>query len=243
MPFLEHLEELRWRILWSLLALAAGAVVGFVVVSRFDVLGLLVRPIRPLLSGGKLRYLSPADPFFITLRLALMVGVLLAFPVIVHQVWSFVSPALKREEKRAIVPALYFGLVLFVAGMALGYFGVLPIALRFLTGFQQESLEPMITIGPYLGFVLKLLLGFGVAFETPVVMLVLGALGVVTSDMLRRGRRYAIVLIFIAGAVLTPPDVFSQVLMSLPLLLLYEVSIWLVKWTERRRADTPDAAT
>ncbi|HKJ92074.1 MAG TPA: twin-arginine translocase subunit TatC [Longimicrobiales bacterium] len=236
MPFLEHLEELRWRILWSLLALVVGTVIGFVLVSHFDVLGLLIRPVEPYVEGGKLRYLSPADPFLITLKLAVTAGILLAFPIVMYELWSFVSPALMPSEKRAIVPSLYFGLVLFIGGMALAYFGVLPIALRFFSQFQTQSLEQNITIGPYLGLVVKLLLGFGLVFETPVIMLVLGALGIVTSDMLRHTRRYAIVIIFVVAAVLTPPDIFSQSLMAVPLLVLFEVSIWLVKWTEKRRA-------
>ncbi len=242
MPFLEHLEELRWRIIWSLLALVAGALAGFFLVTHFDVLGLLIRPVRPFLQGGKLKYLGPADPFFVTLHLAVITGLLLAFPIVAYQIWSFVSPALLPAEKRAILPALYFGLLLFAGGMALAYFGVLPIALRFFSGFQQADLEQNITIDAYLALVLKLLLGFGLVFETPVVMLVLAALGIVTSSMLRRTRPFAIVIIFVVAALLTPPDVFSQMLMALPLLVLYELSIWIVKITERRRAASIAAA-
>lgn len=240
MPFLEHLEELRWRILWSLIALVAGTIVGFVVVSHFDVLRLLIRPIRPYLGGGKLKYLSPAEPFFVTLKLALTAGVLLAFPVIAYQIWSFVSPALKPKEKRTIIPFLYFGLLLFLAGMSLAYFAVLPMALRFFMGFLQESLEQNITVGPYLGLVVKLLLGFGLIFETPVIMLILGTLGIVRSEMLRSTRRYAVAIIFVVAAVMTPPDVFSQCMMAVPLLLLYELSIWLVRWTEGKRELSDD---
>lgn len=235
MPFLDHLEELRWRILWSLSALVVGSVIGFFLVVHFNVLALLIRPIEPFLSEGKLKYLSPADPFTITLKLAVTAGILLAFPVIVYEVWAFLAPALKSEEKRAVIPALYFGLGLFAGGMALAYFVVLPMALRFFAGFQQESLEENITVGPFLGLVVKLLLGFGIVFETPVVMMVLGAMGLVTSDMLRRTRRVAIVIIVAVGAFLTPPDIFSQLMMAVPLLILYELSIWLVKWTERKR--------
>lgn len=236
MPLLDHLEELRWRLLRSLLALVVGALVGFFLVNHFPVLPLLIRPIQPYLDGGKLKYLSPVDPFWITLKLALSVGVLLALPVVIYEIWAFVSPALRPAEKRAIIPALYFGLLLFLAGVALAYFGVLPIALGFLTSFQTESLEQNITIGPYLGLILKLMLGFGIVFETPVVMLILGSLGIVRSDMLRRGRPYAIVGIFVIAALLTPPDVFTQSLMAVPLLFLFELSIWLVRWVERRRA-------
>ncbi len=235
MPFLDHLEDLRWRILKSLLALAVGAVIGFFLVMHFNVLGLLIHPVEPYLNGSKLKYLSPADPFLITLKLGITVGVLLAFPVIASQLWGFLSPALLPEEKRAVVPALYFGLVLFLCGAALAYFGVLPVGLRFLLSLQKQSLEQNLIVGSYLGVVLKLVLGFGIVFETPVVMLVLATMGLVRSDMLRKTRRYAIVGIFIISAVLTPPDVFTQLLMATPLLLLYELSIWLVKWAERRR--------
>lgn len=117
MPFLDHLEELRWRIIWSLLAVAVGVVAGWFLVTRFSVLGLLVEPIKPIVQGGRLGYLSPMDPFFITLQLALIVGVLLAFPIVAHRVWSFFSPALTPSEKRAIIPALYFGLALFIVGV------------------------------------------------------------------------------------------------------------------------------
>lgn len=235
MPFLDHLEDLRWRILKSLFAVGIGAVIGFVVVMHFNVLGLLIRPIQPYLHGGKLKYLSPADPFLITVKLGITLGVLLAFPIVVYQLWGFVAPALLPEEKRAILPALYFGLFLFVCGGSLAYFGVLPVGLRFLLSLQKHSLEENLIIGSYLGFVLKLVLGFGIVFETPVVMFVLASVGIVRSDMLRRTWRYAIVIIFVLSALLTPPDVFTQMLMATPLLILYSVSIWLVKVAERRR--------
>ncbi len=235
MPFLDHLEDLRWRILKSLIALAIGAVVGFLLVMHFNVLGLLIKPVQPYLNGSKLKYLSPADPFFITMKLGITVGVLMVFPFVAYQIWGFFSPALLPEEKRAVVPALYFGFFLFLCGGSLAYFGVLPVGLKFLLYLQKQSLEQNLIVGSYLGFVLKLVLGFGIVFETPVVMLVLATVGIVNSDMLRNTRRYAIVAIFVISAVLTPPDVFTQMLMATPLLLLYEVSIWLVKWAERRR--------
>ncbi len=241
-PLLDHLEELRWRLLRSLIALVVGMLIGFFLVTHFSVLPLLIRPIEPYLNGSKLKYLSPVDPFWITLKLALGVGLILAFPVIVYEIWAFVAPALRPAEKRAIVPALYFGLLLFLAGVSLAYFGVLPVALGFLTGFQTQSLEQNITIGPYLALVLKLMLGFGVVFETPVVMLILGSLGIVRSAMLRRSRPFAIVGIFVIAALLTPPDVFTQSLMAIPLLLLFELSIWLVRFVERRRDRAAAAA-
>lgn len=231
----DHLEALRWRIVWSLVALVIGSAVGFVLVVRFRLLELFVAPVRPMLEGGTLRYLSPADPFMVTLKMAVAVGVILAMPIVLHQVWRFLSPLLMPDERRVVLPALFMGVALFLAGVALAYFGVLPISLRFFAGFQREALQQNLVIGAFFGFVVKLLLGFGLVFETPIVMLVLGTMGVVTSRMLRAARRFAIALAFVVGAVLTPPDIFSQVLMAGPLLLLYEVSIWLVRWAERRR--------
>ena len=236
MPFLDHLEELRWRILWSLLAVAVGAVIGWFLVTRFDVLGLLIEPMRPLLEGGRLKYLSPADPFLVTLKLTLTTGILLASPVVIYQLWIFLSPALLPEEKRAIVPALYFGLLLFMAGMALAYFVALPVMFQFFAQFQQASLEQNITIGPYMAVVVRTLLGFGLVFELPVVMLVLAAVGVVDTTLMRRGRRWAIVIITIVASFITPGDVvILTVFLMVPLLLLYELGIVLARIVERRR--------
>ncbi|MEX0842929.1 MAG: twin-arginine translocase subunit TatC, partial [Gemmatimonadota bacterium] len=153
MPFLDHLEELRWRLLWSLAALLVGTIIGFVVVHYLGVMELLIRPIRPLLADGQLAYFNPATPFFVTLKLSLIAGIILAFPVVVYQIWAFFSPALKKEEKKVIVPSLYFGLVLFCAGVAMAYFWVLPLALRFLAGFQEADLLATIEVGAFdIGF-------------------------------------------------------------------------------------------
>ncbi len=236
MPFLDHLEELRWRILWSLLAVFVGAVIGWFLVTRFDVLGLLIEPMRPLLEDGKLAYLSPADPFLVTLKLTLTTGVLLASPVVIYQLWIFLSPALMPEEKRAIIPALYFGLLLFIGGMALAYFVALPVMFQFFAQFQQASLEQNITIGPYMAVVTRTLLGFGLVFELPVIMLVLAAVGVVNTTTMRKGRRWAIVIITIVASFITPGDVvILTVFLMIPLLLLYELGIGLARIVERRR--------
>ncbi|HEY0808866.1 MAG TPA: twin-arginine translocase subunit TatC, partial [Longimicrobiales bacterium] len=184
-----------------------------------------------------LKYLSPGDPFFVTLRLAITVGFILAFPIVVYQVWGFISPALLPRERRAIVPALYLGLVLFCAGVALAYFLVLPMTLKFFMGFQTETLEQNIVIGPYMGFVVKILLAFGIVFELPVVVMVLAALGLVTSKFLSEKRRYAIAGMAVVAAFVTPGDAVTlTIFMMGPLLLLYELSIGLAKLMERRRA-------
>lgn len=241
MPFLDHLEELRWRILWSLLALAIGSGIGFFIVTRFDVISILKRPLDPHIPTDKLIYLSVTTPFIITLKLAIAVGVILAVPVVVYQAWSFFSPALLPRERRAIVPALYMGLVLFIVGVSLGYFLVLPFTLQFMLGFQPASLEPNITADAYFGYVTILLLAFGVIFELPVVVLVLSALGLVTSGFLRAQRRYALVGFFILACLITPADVASSLFMWVPLLLLYELSIGLARLVERGRAREASA--
>lgn len=236
MPFLDHLEELRWRLIWSLAAAFAGAIIGFLVVTQFNVLGLLIAPIEPFLHDTRLKYLSPMDPFFITLKLAILLGLILASPIIVYHIWAFLSPALLPSEKRAIIPSLYMGLVLFLIGVAAAYFIVLPITLQFTMGFQTEALEQNITIGPYMALVIRLMLAFGLVFELPVVVLILSVLGIVTPEFLAEKRRYAAAGITILSAMLTPGDVVTvTILMMIPLMGLYEFSILLSRMVARRR--------
>ena len=230
MPFLDHLEELRWRILWSILAVVIGTVIGFALVYYFEVLELLMRPIRVAWSDPNLQliYLSPADPFFVLLRLAIYSGVIMAFPILVYQVWAFLSPALEKREKRSVIPALYLGLLLFIAGVALAYFAALPVTLEFFQRFLTASLQGTLEINATLGFIVKLLLAFGVVFELPVVIMILSALGLVTPAFLRSKRRHAIVGITILASFITPGDAITlTIMMMLPLVLLYEFGIFL----------------
>lgn len=242
MPFLDHLEELRWRLLWSLLAVLAATVIGYFIVTRLNVLGLLITPIEPFLEGSRLKYLSPMEPFFITLKLAVTLGLILASPVVIYQIWAFLSPALHPTEKRTIVPALYFGLLLFLAGVAMAYYVVLPLTLSFSMGFQTEALEQSIVVGEYLSVVTRLLIAFGLVFELPVVITVLAALGLVTPDFLASKRRHAIAVITIGASLITPGDVMSTIIMMIPLIFLYEVSIAVSRLLYRRRAASAAAA-
>src|SRR5690348_1324939 len=236
MPFLDHLEELRWRILYSLLAIVLGTLVGWVIVEHVDVIGLLIQPIKPLIPGGKLRVTSPTDPFFITLKFAFVVGLVLASPVVGYQAWAFLVPALYPRERRLIVPALSAGALLFLAGAAAAYFWILPRALGVLLSFQQGVFDPLITADKYFGFAGQLILAFGLVTELPLVIVILTALGLVTSRFLARNRRYAIVISAVAAALLAPPDAVSMLLMMVPLWALYEVGIWCAWVVERRRA-------
>lgn len=244
MPFLDHLEELRWRLLWSLLAVIVGFGAGLAAVYYLDVMRFLLSPIEAVFADDRrLIYLAPTDAFFVFLKVSLTLGIVLASPIVVYHAWSFLSPALEKHEKRAIVPALYMGLVLFAAGVALAYFVALPISLRFLMGFLTEVMEPSWTGPAYIGFVVKLLLGFGLVFELPVVVLILSALGLVTPAFLREKRRYAIVAITVVACALSPGDVLSvSLLMMVPLALLYEFSIVLsaVMWRQRKERTKAD---
>ncbi len=250
MPFLDHLEELRWRILWSLLAIVVASVVGYILVLRFRVLDILISPFYEVMEDEtKLVFLSPTEPFFLLLRIGILAGLVLASPIIVYQIWSFLAPALERHEKRAIIPALYLGVVLFAAGVLMAYYMALPVTLRFLLFFGTDYFDPMLRAGDYFGFVTKLLMAFGVLFELPVVIMILSALGLVTPAFLRAKRRHAIVIITILASLLSPGDVVTvTAMMMIPMVFLYEFSIVLsVVITRRRRArkiggDPPDGS-
>src|SRR5256886_8463762 len=241
MPFLDHLEELRWRILYSLLAVVVGTLVGWVIVEHVDVIALLIQPIKPLIPGGKLRVTSPTDPFFITLKFAFVVGLVLASPVVGYQAWAFLVPALYERERRLIIPALSAGALLFLAGASAAYLWVLPRALGVLLSFQQNVFDPLITADKYFAFAAQLIIAFGVVTELPLVVVILAILGLVTPQFLARNRRYAIAFSAVAAALLAPPDAVSMLLMMVPLWLLYEGSIWCARVVEQRRRRRPAA--
>lgn len=236
MPFLDHLEELRWRILWSLLALGVGIAIGFFIVLKFDAIGLLSRPITPFLKGQKLVFTHPGEPFGITMKASFLIGIIIALPVIIYQIWSFVSPALYAKEKKVLIPVLAGASVLFAGGVALAYFVVLPLTLGFLLNLQAESLQSMIKASDYFGFMFTMSLAFGATFELPMVIIALSALGILSARTLHRYRRHALVLCFVGGAVITPGgDIMSMVALAVPLYLLFELSVVMATIIERRR--------
>ena len=238
MPFLDHLEELRWRILRSLGAIVVGSGLGLWLVQQFQLVNLLKQPIAQYLTGagGKLIVTSPTDPVMIVFKLGFLVGLILASPVILWQLWAFLAPALYSREKRALVPALFVGLLLFLTGAGLAYVFVVPQALRVLFSFQTEAIQPFITYDAYFDFVLQVVLALGISFELPLVIIILAWLEVIGPAELSRFRRYAVVGSFIAGALLSPgTDVVSMIMMSIPLLLLYEVGYAGAVVIQRRR--------
>jgi Tat protein translocase TatC len=236
MPFLDHLEELRSRILKGLGVVIAGFAVGLWIVQRFEFVTLLKKPIAPYLPDGRLTVLSPTEPVMIVLKLSFMIGLVLASPFLLYQIWGFLSPALYERERRAFVPALLVGTVLFIVGAVLGYVFVVPQALRVLFSFQTAALQPMITYDAYFSFVMQILVGLGLSFEIPLVITILAAFGLVTPAVLHRFRRFEVVLAFAAGALLSPgADVLSMFMMTIPILLLYEVGVAGAILMHRRR--------
>ena len=236
MPFLDHLEELRLRILRSLAAIIVGFGIGLWAVQQFQLVSVLKAPIAPYLLDGKLIVTSPTEPVMIVFKLGFLVGLVLASPVILWQLWAFLAPALYEREKKALVPSLFIGLVLFLTGAVLAYLFVVPQALRVLFSFQSEAISPFITYDAWFGFVLQVVLALGISFELPLVMVILSWLGVIGPGELHRFRRYAVVCAFIAGAVLSPgADLLSMLMMTVPLLFLYEVGVAGSALVHRRR--------
>ena len=242
MPFLDHLEELRSRLVKAVIALAAAVGAGIWIVSQFRLVDILQGPITPLLEGRHLVIHSPTEPFMIVLQLGFIVGLVLASPVLIWQLWAFLAPALYDREKRAIVPALFAGLVLFLTGAVLSFIFIVPEALRVLLGFQAGTFDLLITYREYFAFVLQVVLAMGISAELPLVIILLAVLGIVTPAMLHRFRRFAVVLAFAGGAILSPgTDAFSMMMMSVPLLILYEVGFagaWIVHRRRLRSAAT-----
>jgi sec-independent protein translocase protein TatC len=237
MPFLDHLEELRWRIIYSLIAVLVCVGIGLWLSIEFDAIGVLARPILPLIPEHKLVYTHPSEGFTVILNASITIGLVLAAPVILYQAWSFLAPALHRHEKRVALGVLYAGVGLFVSGAALAYFIVVPLALPWLFGFAGPSLVPLITAEDYFSFIFAMVLTFGISFELPIIILALAALGIVTPQFLTKYRRHAIVLIVIIGAFLTPGDmVWTTIALAVPLYGLYELSVLAAYVIYRRRA-------
>jgi sec-independent protein translocase protein TatC len=244
MPFLDHLEELRWRIIYSLIGLVIGIAVGAYFSFGYDVLEPLQAPLLPYLDPGqRLTVLSPMDGFTIRLQVAFVIGLTVAAPIIGYQVWAFLSPALHKPEKRVALPFLVAAALLFVGGVALAWFFVMPITLEFFHKLNGDTLQAQYTATAYFGFATNLALAFGLAFELPLALVALSALGILSAATLNKSRRFAVILIFIASALISPGDAITATLaMAVPLYLLYEVAIVCAYAIERRRRRTKERA-
>jgi len=236
-PLLDHLVELRRRLLWCVATLAVTF--GVCLYFARPIFGFLV---QPLLAAGqdRLIYTAVFEAFFVEVKVAFFAAIMVSFPIIANQLWQFVAPGLYRKEKRAFLPFLLLTPFLFLGGAALAYYVAMPVALHFLLGYegniagvQQDALPG---VGNYLSFVTRFMFGFGVAFLLPVLLMLLERVGIVTRGQLKRGRRYAIVVAFVIAAILTPPDVISQLLLAIPLIILYEFSLIAIWFTEKKRA-------
>jgi sec-independent protein translocase protein TatC len=245
MPLLEHLVELRTRLLWSMVAFGLCFGVSYYFSDR--IYYFLARPLAEILrnSGNpdpKLIYTQLYEAFFTRIKLAFFGGAFLGFPVIACQLWLFVAPGLYRSEKRALLPFLLATPVLFFLGASLAYFFVFPFAWRFFASFQTQTggggipIELMPKVGEYLDLVMKLIFAFGLTFQLPVGLTLLAKVGITSSAALRRYRRYAIVGMFVVAAVLAPPDIITQIGLALPLIALYEISIICASYVETKPA-------
>jgi len=237
MPFLDHLEELRWRLFRCAIAIAIGVVGAFALLytKQFDIVGLLAQPVQPYLKAP-LMVTGPGDLFDIVMDASIAIGLIVASPVIIWQVWGFLSPALYGHEKKVVIPALVGAALLFAGGIALSYFFVLPVTLKFFMGFQTDSVQSMLTVEKYFAFVFAMCLAFGAVFELPIVIVVGTALGLIKPRFLAKFRRHAFVGCIIGAAIITPgSDPTSLFALTVPLYFLYEVSIHLSRLVYNRR--------
>lgn len=247
MPFTSHLEELRERLIKSFSAVGVGFLIAYAFKDRlFEI---LMRPLVQVMGqGDTLIYTGLPEAFFTYLKVAFLAGIMLASPVIIYQFWMFVAPGLYRKERKVLLPVVVLSTLFFVGGALFGYFFVFPIGFQFFLGFTTEKIQALPSMKEYLSFSSKLLIAFGLAFELPLVLTGMARMGIVSVDFLKKNRKYAILLIFIVAAIITPPDVISQVMMALPLMVLYEISIigariFQPKPSEEAPEDEPEDGT
>lgn len=247
MPLLDHLIELRRRLIWSIVSFLAAFAVCFYFSN--DIFNFLVKPLAAVLGESHARRLiftALHEKFVTDIKVAFFMAAFCSFPLVATQIWMFVAPGLYRHEKRAFLPFLVATPLLFALGAACVYYGLMPMAWKFFLSFEQSAgqgplaiqLEPK--VNEYLSLVMHLMFAFGIAFQLPVLLTLLVRVGIISVDDLKSRRRYAIVLAFIIAAVLTPPDPISQITLAIPLMMLYEMSIWSGMLIERRRAAAED---
>ncbi len=238
LPLTEHLTELRDRLIRCFIAVFVGFVIAYIFKERL--FAILTRPlIRVMQEGETLIFTGIPEAFFTYLKVSLLAGLLLAAPVIIYQFWMFVAPGLYKKERRMMIPIVFVSAFFFIGGALFGYFIVFPFGFKFLLSFATENIQALPSMREYLSFSSKLLLAFGVAFELPIVITFLARLGLVSVPFLKKHRKYALLIFFAGSALLTPPDVVTQIMLSLPLMVLYEISIIGARVFGKQR-DIPD---
>jgi len=228
LPLTAHLEELRKRLLVSLIAIGIGAAISFAFAKQLFYF--LAQPLVKILPADQpMIFTALTEAFFTYFKVALLSGFILASPVVFYELWKFVAPGLYEHEKRFVAPFVISATVFFILGGLFAYYVVFPFGFRFFLGFSTDYLKLLPRMNEYFSLTLKLIFAFGLVFEMPVITFFLAKMGIIDGKMLSSKRRYALVIIFIAAAILTPPDVGTQLLMAGPLILLYEISIWVAK--------------
>lgn len=232
MTFLEHLEELRWRIIYSLIGIVVGAVIAWIFID-FLVENVLLKPAKD--SGVSLQNLRPFGQIFLFVQIALIAGFILSIPNIFYQFWKFISPALRKNERRYILAIVFFSTFCFLAGIAFAYYVMLPLALSFAVQFGTPTIKNEFAIDEYMSIIISVMLAAGLVFELPMLSFFLSKLGILKPSFMRKYRKHAIVLIMIAAAFLTPgTDPVSQIILAVPLVLLYEISILVSKLSQKK---------
>lgn len=237
MSFLDHLDELRRTLIHTFVGLLVGVIACYFVSSFIQ--EFLLEAIQKH-DGIRLSLLAPTEGFVVRLKISLVAGIFVAIPWILYQIWKFVAPGLFKHERKMVPPVVFFSSLCFLTGAAFAWF-VLPWATTFFLGFSTSTVENMWSLSRYIDFILRMFLAFGCIFELPILIYFLARFGIVTTKLLRKYRRHAYVLVLIAASLITPPDVFTQIILALPMVILYEISILLAviaqkKW-EKRRSD------
>ncbi|MGD0022145.1 MAG: twin-arginine translocase subunit TatC [Smithellaceae bacterium] len=238
MSLTEHLIELRKRLFYIIIALLIGF--GACYYYKDLIFDIITKPLTKVLpKNGYLIYTGLTEAFFVYMKLAFFASLIITSPFILYQIWKFISPGLLLKEKKYVAPFVFFSTLLFTGGVLFGYFIVLPPAFEFFVSFNNQYLQAMISFGDYLSLFVTFLLGFGLSFELPIFIFFLAKLGIVNSKMLSKQRRYAILIIFIVAAILTPsPDALSQILMAIPLMFLYEISIFVARFAAKEKTNS-----
>ncbi len=240
-PFLSHLEELRKRLIACAIAVGVGFVGCYIFSERL--FQLLIAPLTKVMPEGNHLIFTNLPEMFITyLKVSFVAGILLTAPFIFYQLWMFVAPGLYQTEKKYLIPFVISSTVLFVGGALFGYFVVFPFGFKFFMGFSSEYIKALPSVKQYFSFSIKLLFAFGLIFELPVIIFFLAKMGLVTSDLLKQKRKYAILLTFTIAAILTPPDVITQLMMAGPLILLYEIGIIVARLARGKKQQEDESA-